>query len=71
MSTSALPTLFNQPAGQHLVYVRGNIHLEDLAELLAAMANASGGMVVIGINPRTQKVEGVIDVEQALSLIHI
>lgn len=65
MSTSALPSLFSQPAGQHLVYVRGTIQLEDLAEMLASMANASGGMVVIGINPRTQKAEGVIDVEQA------
>ena len=50
MTTSLLPTLFGQPQGQHVVYVRGNVRLEDLAEMLAAMANASGGMIVIGIN---------------------
>lgn len=64
MTTSLLPTLFGQPQGQHVAYVRGNVRLEDLAEMLAAMANASGGMIVIGINPRNSRPEGVVDVDQ-------
>ena len=64
MTTSLLPTLFGQPQGQHMAYVRGNVRLEDLAEMLAAMANASGGMIVIGINPRNLRPEGVVDVDQ-------
>ena len=66
MTTAILPTLLSQPSGQHLAYARATIRSEDLAELLASMANASGGMIVIGINPRTLKPEGVGDAERHL-----
>lgn len=69
MTTAILPTLLSQPSSQHLAYARATVRCEDLAELLASMANASGGMIVIGVNPRTQKAEGVIDVEQTSRLV--
>ena len=69
MTTAILPTLLSQPSGQHLAYVRSTIRNEELAELLASMANASGGMVVIGINPRNLKPEGVGDPEQTTRLV--
>lgn len=64
MTPSLPPILSGQPQGQHMAYVRGNVRLEDLAEMCAAMANASGGIIVIGINPRNLRPEGVVDVEQ-------
>lgn len=64
MTTTILPTLLSQPAGQDLAYVRPTFRVEELAETLAALANASGGMVIIGVNPRNQRPEGVLDVAQ-------
>lgn len=69
MTTTILPTLLSQPAGQDLVYVRATIREEELAEALAALANARGGVVIMGVNPRNQRPEGIDDVAQATRLV--
>jgi ATP-dependent DNA helicase RecG len=43
-----LADLLEQPEGQQLAFVRGKFRPEDLAETLAALANAQGGTVVVG-----------------------
>ncbi|MBI5960996.1 MAG: transcriptional regulator, partial [Chloroflexi bacterium] len=40
--------------------------VSDIAALLAAMANAHGGIVLLGVAPRTDKPVGVDDVENAI-----
>jgi hypothetical protein len=47
-----------------MAYVRGNVRLEDLPKCWQPLANASGGMIVIGINPRNLRPEGVVDGDQ-------
>ncbi|MFL5803510.1 MAG: RNA-binding domain-containing protein, partial [Roseiflexaceae bacterium] len=47
-----LADLLEQPEGQQLAFVRGKFRPEDLAETLAALANAQGGTVVVGSGGR-------------------
>jgi ATP-dependent DNA helicase RecG len=61
----SIDDLLSQPEGQRLAFVRGKFRPDELAETLAALANAQGGMVVVGIGGRGKKIEGVGDVEAA------
>jgi ATP-dependent DNA helicase RecG len=61
-----LADLLAQPAGQHLAFVRGKFRPEELAETLAALANAQGGTVVVGAGGRAKKIEGVGDLDSAI-----
>lgn len=67
----ALADLLAQPEGQQLAFVRRAFRTDDLAETLAALANAQGGVVVIGVGGRAKgraaerSVEGLADVEAA------
>jgi ATP-dependent DNA helicase RecG len=65
-ATAAQPLadLLAQPAGPQLAFVRAKFRPEELAETLAALANAQGGTVVVG-GGRGRKVEGVVDVDAA------
>ncbi len=59
--------LLAQPEGRRLAFVRGKFRPDELAETLAALANAQGGAVVLGVAGRGKKIEGVGDVELALA----
>jgi ATP-dependent DNA helicase RecG len=59
----AIADLLTQPEDRHLAFVRANTRPGDLAQTLAAMANGSGGTVVIGM--RGRQVEGVADADAA------
>lgn len=58
--------LLQQPAGQHLAFLRERFKPNDLAETLVAFANAQGGTIIIGVGGRAHaRVEGVGDVAAA------
>ena len=62
-NSSDLADLLAQPEGQRLAFVRRAFRADELAETLAALANAQGGAIVVGVSGRGKKVEGVADVE--------
>ncbi len=62
----AIADLLTQPEDRHLAFVRANTRPGDLAQTLAAMANGSGGTVVIGM--RGRQVEGVADADAARTM---
>jgi len=63
--SSDIAALLSQPEGQHLAFVRRAFRVDELAETLAALANAHGGAIVVGVSGRGKKIEGVADVESA------
>src|SRR5262245_1561015 len=60
-----LTDLLEQPEGQQLAFTGGKFRSEELAETLAALANAQGGMVVVGASGRGKKIEGLGDLNAA------
>src|SRR5215468_8650026 len=64
-NSSDLAELLSQPEGLQLAFVRRTFRVDELAETLAALANAHGGAIVVGVSGRGKKVEGVADVEAA------
>jgi len=64
-STGNLAELVAHIEDQRLAFVRRAFRPDELAETLAALANAQGGTVVIGVSGRGKKIEGVSDVEAA------
>lgn len=62
---ASLTGLLEQPEGPRLAFIRGKFRSDELAETLAALANAQGGTVVLGVAGRGKKIEGVGDVEAA------
>src|SRR3954452_22700204 len=63
--SSELADLLAQPEGQRLAFVRRAFRADELAETLAALANAHGGAIIVGMSGRGKKIEGVADVETA------
>jgi ATP-dependent DNA helicase RecG len=64
-NTPDLADLLARPEGQQLAFVRRAFRTDELAETLAALANAQGGVVVVGVSGRGKKLEGVDNVEGA------
>jgi ATP-dependent DNA helicase RecG len=64
-NTTELVNLVAQPEGARLAFVRRAFRPDELAETLAALANAQGGTVVVGVSGRAKKIEGVQDLEAA------
>ncbi|HEU5103853.1 MAG TPA: ATP-binding protein [Roseiflexaceae bacterium] len=64
-NSSDLADLLAQPEGQRLAFVRRAFRVDELAETLAALANAHGGTILVGVSGRGKKVEGLADVETA------
>jgi ATP-dependent DNA helicase RecG len=64
-NSADLAELLAQPEGQRLAFVRRAFRVDELAETLAALANAQGGAIVVGVSGRGKKIEGVADVEMA------
>ena len=62
---ASLTGLLEQPEGPRLAFIRGKFRSDELAETLAALANAQGGTVVLGIGGRGKKIEGVGDLDAA------
>ena len=60
-----LAELLTQPEGQRVAFVRRAFRIDELAETLAALANAHGGAIIVGVSGRGKKIEGVADVESA------
>src|SRR6266542_943798 len=60
-----LAELLAQTEGQRLAFVRRAFRPDELTETLAALANAQGSTVVIGVSGRGKKVEGVGDPDAA------
>ncbi len=55
---------------EQTAFVRERVRLEELAETLAALANRSGGVVLLGVTGRVRpKVEGIADVIAAEELV--
>jgi ATP-dependent DNA helicase RecG len=65
LAEAAIADLLAQPEGQQLAFVRGKFRPEELAETLAALANAQGGTIVVGVGGRGRQGEGVADVQAA------
>src|SRR5262245_57184136 len=61
-----LAELLLQPEGSQLAFVRGKFRPDELAETLAAFANAQGGTVVVGVGGRGRQAEGVADAQTAI-----
>jgi ATP-dependent DNA helicase RecG len=66
--TASIEALLTQPEGAQLAFVRGAFKPDDLAETLAAFANAQGGTLLIGVG-RGRKLEGVRDPGAALAAV--
>ena len=64
-NSADLAELLAQPEGQRLAFVRRAFRVDELAETLAALANAHGGAIIVGVSGRGKKIEGVADVESA------
>ena len=64
-NSSDLAALLSQPEGQRLAFVRRAFRVDELAETLAALANAHGGAIIVGVSGRGKKIDGVADVESA------
>jgi len=64
-----LNSLFAAGEGARVAFVRERVRLEELAETLAALANARGGTVVLGAGGRARpKSQGLQDIEHAEEL---
>ncbi|MBU0493669.1 MAG: helix-turn-helix domain-containing protein [Chloroflexi bacterium] len=61
MNTDEILALYQQGEGPDLEFKSENTKPSKLAETLIALANAQGGVVLIGVNGRTGEVEGVRD----------
>ena len=64
-SNPNIADLLAQPEGPQLAFVRRAFRTDELAETLAALANAQGGQVLVGVAPRSRKPEGLLDSEGA------
>lgn len=61
--------LIAEGMGADLHWYPEEVRTEELAETLAAMANGSGGKVLLGVSPRGRRVQGVSDPESAADKI--
>jgi ATP-dependent DNA helicase RecG len=62
-----LRTLLENGPSDRVVFVRPGVAASKLAEILAALANASGGTVVIGVDERGAAVIGVPDLQEVFN----
>ena len=65
MAIDALSPDLSRP-GQHVAYVRDTASVANLADTLVAFANAGGGTLLIGVEPRSGKPTGLKDPEDAV-----
>ncbi|MFN2143783.1 MAG: helix-turn-helix domain-containing protein, partial [Anaerolineales bacterium] len=64
-----LPALLAKSPGTDLHWFTEDAGLTDLAETLVAMANGSGGRVILGVSPRGSHLQGVSNPEALVDLV--
>lgn len=62
-------SLIAEGMGADLHWFPESVGVHELAETLAAMANSSGGRVLLGVAPRAGKVQGISDPQAALDKV--
>ncbi len=65
MNEQELQTLLSEGQKADVDWLPGRAPIDDLATILVAMANSSGGTLLLGVAPRTDQIAGVDDVEAA------
>jgi ATP-dependent DNA helicase RecG len=65
-STPDIFTLLARGMGPDLHWFPEDVSLTGLAATMAGMANTGGGLILIGIAPRSGQVQGIRDVEKAI-----
>ncbi|KAB8145203.1 transcriptional regulator [Chloroflexia bacterium SDU3-3] len=63
--TTSIADLLAQPPGPHLTFMRGRLRPEDIAQALVALANAQGGIVVLGAAGGGKRPDGLASPDQA------
>jgi ATP-dependent DNA helicase RecG len=63
--TENILAIIAQGMGADLHWFPESVGISELAETLAAMANANGGQVLIGVAPRSAKLQGIADRDAA------
>ena len=64
-----IPGILSAGMGPNLHWFPVDVPAARLAVILAGMANGQGGMVVLGIAPRSKEIHGISDLEAALDLV--
>ncbi|NIR67896.1 MAG: hypothetical protein GWN61_24930, partial [candidate division Zixibacteria bacterium] len=65
----SIDRLVQERMGQKIHWFSEDVKLNQLAEVMAGMANSNGGKVIIGISPRSQRLLGVRNPEQVIDTI--
>lgn len=68
MNKDGLLALCEQGQAQHLAFKKRATSAGKLAEILVAMANADGGRLIIGVDPKDSRIGGLKDPERTLDL---
>ncbi len=68
MNKDELLALSEQGQAQHLAFKKRVTSAGKLAEILVAMANADGGRLIIGVDPKDSRIGGLKDPEKTLDL---
>lgn len=68
MNKDELLALCEQGQAQHLAFKKRATSAGKLAEILVAMANADGGRLIIGVDPKDSRIGGLKDPEKTLDL---
>lgn len=65
-----VPALLSQGMGQNLHWFPEDVTAARLATTLVGMANANGGVVLLGIAPRAREVHGIHQCEEVLDRVY-
>ena len=66
---SDIPTLLAQGMGAELHWFPGDVQTSRLAAVLVGMANTKGGIILLGIAPRSSQVHGLKDPNDAMERV--
>ena len=69
MNNDEIVSLYQQGQGATVAFEVESVTLNRLAETLAAFANADGGFVFLGIDPNTDVVRGVKEVDETIDKV--
>ncbi len=69
ISFSDVDALLARGMGPELHWFPGDVPASQLAAVLVGMANANGGMVLLGLAPRSNRVQGVRDMQGAMDCV--